>query len=279
MMLYHYTSLDALIQIVPNRCLWATDIHYLNDSSELRHASARFLAQVRRLENDSPQDKELLGQLAEWLHLRLADGHLLFVVCFTEDGDLLSQWRGYTPHAKGVSIGFSHTHLLECAADQQFLFGRCIYAAEKQDEVAYLAIRAIVSAARSRGPAPQSEAHPTQSYYPAFYEAEPALLRIAALLKHDAFEAEREWRAVSPVVSDYVNTEMYYRSGKTALVPYQKFRLSTLEVGSIGIDRAILGPTPNVNLGIQALSQFLARYRVCAGTRTISLSRVPYRET
>jgi RNA:NAD 2'-phosphotransferase (TPT1/KptA family) len=32
--LYHYTSMEAAISIVKNTAIWATDISYLNDSSE-----------------------------------------------------------------------------------------------------------------------------------------------------------------------------------------------------------------------------------------------------
>ena len=36
--LYHYTSPAGLLGIVKSRSLWASGIHYLNDSSEYRHA-------------------------------------------------------------------------------------------------------------------------------------------------------------------------------------------------------------------------------------------------
>ena len=35
--LYHYTSLDAIQNIIKEHGLWATDIHYFNDSAELGH--------------------------------------------------------------------------------------------------------------------------------------------------------------------------------------------------------------------------------------------------
>jgi hypothetical protein len=31
---------------------------------------------------------------------------MTFVACFSEAGDLLSQWRGYANDAQGISIGF-----------------------------------------------------------------------------------------------------------------------------------------------------------------------------
>jgi len=36
--IYHYTDPKALIGILSQGQLWATDIRYLNDNSELRHA-------------------------------------------------------------------------------------------------------------------------------------------------------------------------------------------------------------------------------------------------
>ena len=36
--LYHYTSQRGLLGILENKKIWATNIHYLNDSAELYHA-------------------------------------------------------------------------------------------------------------------------------------------------------------------------------------------------------------------------------------------------
>ena len=37
-LLYHYTSLEALKAIVESKCFWATNVRFLNDSSEFQHA-------------------------------------------------------------------------------------------------------------------------------------------------------------------------------------------------------------------------------------------------
>jgi hypothetical protein len=280
--LYHYTSLDALVSIVPGGKLWASDVHYLNDSSELHHAVQLFVRDVHtRQQSDPPSsDVALLWQLSSWLQGRLASGHLLFVACFTEAGDLLSQWRGYTPHARGVSLGFSSSHLLECANVQGFAFGRCIYQQSEQQRIAHAAMQAVIDSAKAVGPAPPSEAHPSQSFHPVFTAAEPHLLMIAALLKHQAFEAEKEWRAVSAYVSDYVNSPVHHRAGRTTLVPYWQFDLHRPGMDGIGIESAVLGPTPHPALALQALDQFLAHNKVSGGKmRRTSVSQVPYRET
>jgi hypothetical protein len=32
--MYHYTSIEAFLSIIENKCLRATNVHYLNDASE-----------------------------------------------------------------------------------------------------------------------------------------------------------------------------------------------------------------------------------------------------
>lgn len=36
--LYHYTSIDGLKGILDSRCLWASQIHFLNDTKEFNYS-------------------------------------------------------------------------------------------------------------------------------------------------------------------------------------------------------------------------------------------------
>src|SRR3954467_7124540 len=111
--LFHYTSLKALMAIVSSRSLLATDIRYFNDAAELRHPGNLLRTSIaQRLEAGTPHAR-VLTQFNEWTRERLANGHMLFVVSFTANGNLLSQWRGYCAAGKGVSLGFAADKLLE----------------------------------------------------------------------------------------------------------------------------------------------------------------------
>src|SRR5712691_7887648 len=57
------------------------------------------------------------------------------ITCFCENGDLLSQWRGYSAHGYGYSLGFDTTILRERAASSGFILGRCIYDPMVQDKI------------------------------------------------------------------------------------------------------------------------------------------------
>jgi hypothetical protein len=46
--LYHYTTTDALLGILQAGSLWATDIRFLNDSTEFTFARDLFVNELRR---------------------------------------------------------------------------------------------------------------------------------------------------------------------------------------------------------------------------------------
>lgn len=112
--------------------LWASEVHYLNDAEELRCFANRINAHIsRRLEAEDPHGP-ILRQFREWLTGRMSHGPMLFTASFTENGNLLSQWRGYCPPGKGVSIAFEPAALAAAARQASFMMGRCIYDHERQ---------------------------------------------------------------------------------------------------------------------------------------------------
>jgi Protein of unknown function (DUF2971) len=274
-LLYHYTSLDAIPSIIREGALWATDIHYFNDSAELGHTAKLLLNEIHSRQSGGTGDPIILGQLSQWVADRVVNGHAMFVVSLTANGNLLSQWRSYCAYGKGVSLGVSATGLLESAAAQAFRVVKCVYDPAEQRRIAGVVVDAIESFASDRGPAASTKAHPSQSYHPAFAECEDDVLRIAAVLKSPAFKEEAEWRVVSPIVVDYVHSDISYRSGRSTLIPYKLFKLMRVG-GGLELSRVFVGPTPNVNLSMNALSQFLSRSGL---NPQIVNSQVPYRET
>lgn len=79
-LLYHYTSFEKLFNILDNDSFWASRSRFSNDSTEDR----------------------ILG--ANWLKREQYYGDN-YIICFSDEDDILSQWRGYCPQG-GVSIGF-----------------------------------------------------------------------------------------------------------------------------------------------------------------------------
>ncbi|MGI6600037.1 MAG: DUF2971 domain-containing protein [Kiritimatiellia bacterium] len=99
--LYHYCRNESLIHIVNGKILFLTSVTGANDYEETRRARPYI---IERLKLHS------IGAKNTWMNrlLELFDinDRIPFVLCFSENGDQLSQWRGYADDGQGVSIGF-----------------------------------------------------------------------------------------------------------------------------------------------------------------------------
>ena len=258
--LYHYTSLDGVRGIVDTGSLRATEIRYFSDAAEMKHAGDQLCSVISFREILEGDGSTLLDQLRAWLSHRLTAGHQLYVGCFTANGNLLSQWRSYCPTAKGISLGFNAAKLCATATRQSWQVGKCIYDPEKQKEIVNTILNEIERLAKERGEnTDPAKRHPANSFHDVFEKIETDLLRVAALLKHPAFHEEEEWRIVSPAVTNYVTTPIEYREGPSMLVPFMKFQLPEAPDRRLDMDHVFLGPTPNSNISMDSLSNYLSK--------------------
>jgi hypothetical protein len=94
--LFHYTSLDGARGIIESKSLRLTKFTYLNDTSEFRHAIGLFRAEVHTaIQSLNHGHREFLRKVAA--QLDSFESTNICIASFCEDGDLLSQWRGYRP--------------------------------------------------------------------------------------------------------------------------------------------------------------------------------------
>ena len=95
--LYHYTRGRSLIPTIENQELWATHISCMNDAKEILHAADEVRKRVieRRATNSDSKIAKLLVKLDEGLAKPQIETMSLFVSCFSEKPDDLSQWRAY----------------------------------------------------------------------------------------------------------------------------------------------------------------------------------------
>ncbi len=107
--LFHYSSMEGFLGIASSKAIWASDMLSLNDASE---ASYPYEVIAEAFENQTSvmldaHRQAFKTQLTEYLFRMYTP----FVTCFCEDGDLLSQWRGYGGNGEGFAIGFSASWL------------------------------------------------------------------------------------------------------------------------------------------------------------------------
>lgn len=106
-MIYHYTSLDALINgiIVPNPiqykeiCLWATHSDYLNDKTEITFSSDLVNNKIKKFCN---------GKFYQtYIELKnIKEDKETHILSFSRSVDCLPMWSMYGKQGKGIMLGF-----------------------------------------------------------------------------------------------------------------------------------------------------------------------------
>lgn len=88
--LYHYTSREVFWKIIEGESLLARHIQFSNDSEENRIGQ-------KKMEEAMKSEKNILA----------TSDALPFMICFCEEKDLLSQWRGYAKEGIAIEFDFS----------------------------------------------------------------------------------------------------------------------------------------------------------------------------
>ncbi|EPM3975505.1 DUF2971 domain-containing protein [Vibrio vulnificus] len=136
MKIYHYTSADALIGILSNAKLWATDIRFLNDYNELKigldlitQKNDNFWAKFE-LTKEHPFGfwSELFRKINASI-TNINTGYGVNVISFTTEPDYIRQWMAYCPSNGGYCIEFDLEKLKNSVVndDVSTTFGEVYY--------------------------------------------------------------------------------------------------------------------------------------------------------
>lgn len=263
--LYHYTAFRGLLGIVRSKSIWASDIHYLNDEQELDFGltTIRDVIAERKEAAADEHDSLLLDALSS--HMDNLARTKVLVASFSEVDDLLSQWRGYCPNGKGVSIGFYADDLCKAAELQHFRLVKVGYGHEVARNVAV----ELVDTARSMDKSGGAKALSGIADIFAFQ-----LGLVVPALKHNAFSEEREWRLVSPLMS-IQRQHLRVRETAGRLVPYLAFALAEPEL-NLRMSHVRVGPASDRGRAFEGTQDALTIYNV--DYESVVLSAVPYRE-
>ncbi|TCP15234.1 DUF2971 family protein [Crenobacter luteus] len=124
MLFYHYTPSPGLDSIVRHKALWLSDSENLNDYKEgllFDEIVDHNLGDLIRSKGHALPD---LAELSSAIRQKIADlfNYKAYICCFTENGDALSQWRGYADDGHGAAIGFDPAALRDLVGGQSEVF-------------------------------------------------------------------------------------------------------------------------------------------------------------
>lgn len=271
--LYHYTGFSSVIGMSKSKAIWATSIHYLNDAMELVAACEAIdwlLAPTKEFARDGDYP-EFVKQFSGWIDSTRTDtDQHLFIFSLSEADSQLSQWRSYTPHGKGVCLGFSPEQIVNMVQGSHAKLGKCIYEQEEQMKLLELLISELWDNIKNNLVTYKSEIPSSYTYWPFFNAHALHICQVLALIKHHSFSEEREWRIISGLYDSLGKCGI--REGKSMFVPYIELNFPEEDQW---FNSVLLGPTPHRELSLISLRAFMQNNGICDN---VEACEIPYRE-
>jgi Protein of unknown function (DUF2971) len=253
---YHYTTAEGLLGILSTRTIWASNVQFLNDYLEVEFARIVTEAALRQLAAEVPsfvcdafgysQPSAVDEDLRPLFKLvRETPSGASYVACFCNDGDILSQWRGYANRGGGYAIGISTKPFLDEAYDRSKATGTpaiplpVLYTRAEQAESVWNLVKIV----------PTIIANP-----PALALDERELWKFTLLtlafnmlrLKDPVFSEEKEWRLL------VTGRTVRFRVSGGRFVPFVEYQFKPEDVIVI-----VQGPTANATSAEASLRFFL----------------------
>jgi len=265
-LLYHYTDVDGFMGIVRTKMMQATVIYCLNDMEEFTRTFQMLIDQINTRENLSLELKSILLKYLEQI-----SEIPIFVASFSEEGNLLSQWRAYGK-GSGISIGFTGEYLNNIANKSKVALRKCIYDPSRHMDLIRILVDQINEEYLVLRSNNDSRSHDNARVVIEnnFYSY---VTMLAPIIKNKAFSEEKEWRIVSGI--DYVDeSRVNYKSVLGVVAPYFELPIVGAK-GQCAIEEIYLGPTKEPDLAHRFVAQFLEKNSV--KWSRIKASLIPYR--
>jgi hypothetical protein len=272
--LYHYTSGNGLIGIIKSGKLWSTQVNCLNDASEYVYAIARLQsrAEIFLSSPQPPNVQFLLETIITELKRPLPLGvRGWFVACFTEVGDDLSQWRGYSGGEGGYSIEFDSDSLMRMIHKGVSL-GKIEYDEVRQNVFLDDLLKKTVSffldgMEKQRAPTREEWTNDFLACWSWYIEI------FAPIIKHPKFKEEREWRLLYPF-NDEAIPRMEYMQKSSMLTKHVPLTLMT-ENGKprLPLKSVVVGPCRHVYISRISVGDLL---KTCGYAVPVGVTEIPY---
>ena len=260
--LCHYTSLEGSVGIISGGDLWLSNSRFSNDGAEQIFGHQLVDEVLDELESGATGDV----RRRDWRSLRaqiaVGNREQVYVCCFCEKENLLSQWRGYAKDGRGVSIEFDPDRFPELAACKHGLMRlwKVFYDRERQRDI----IRACIN-------------------YPCWPSANQddqirfivdALRFFMPTFKDADFREEQERRLIF-TPSPRTSVRPRFRTKGAVLVPYFSLKDLLDPTFTLPIKSVLLGPGFHRTLNVESTRMMLWTHEYV--DVVVEASPTPYR--
>lgn len=269
--IYHYTSVEALVGIIEAQAIWLTDYSYLNDKRELTHG-VEIVTEVAEQMARSEQTPNAQALLNGWLKAASNGSPRVCIASFSGDADSLSQWRAYGP----VAIGFKPQSIAIHANQARLVAVE--YNVQIQKKLVQVYLSHMVQANEA------DLANNALERIPDVYQRFEQLIELVAFFKDSSFSVEQEFRLAYVEHPELFERKYFdpppkrFRVKGSRLLPHivssELFPMPTDEKRELGICEIVLGPEAD-DLLASGVKEFLDANGM--QNVTIRRSKVPYR--
>lgn len=150
---YYYCSLNTFLNIIKNKQIYLSDPLKMNDTLEIKWYIEKLNNEDRTLSGldfDVPESIFEIMKLRSHLDFTFEEfmekldsrgQRSVYISCFSEEPDILSQWRAYAEDGTGVSIGFN-LEKLSVASNillEKVIYADDVYCDSKENDVEIIA--------------------------------------------------------------------------------------------------------------------------------------------
>jgi hypothetical protein len=236
---------------VTNHDLWLTHSRYSNDNEEMTHGydiTQKFIKEKineNRTNTSEPARIEYLEEVQSLLEKEVPED--VYICCFCQKGNLLSQWRSYGANGAGVSIRFAPTGFSYATGDREVPGGlmqlwKVTYEEFKQTQILQQAIDFGFERRKEQSD-PKERAR----------QAVDAIQFFIPTFKNEGFKEEVEYRLIF-TPSSACKEEPQFRVAREMLVPYYSLKGLTRGFpesgGRLPIEGVRIGPSEQKNLNV-----------------------------
>ena len=268
---HQYTRLGTAIEMFrPSEnsftCeVWATSLHYMNDTEEFEHARNNFIDMAASLsvETDSTGRRWAYEAVRRWA--AGVDGRSVFCACYSAKGDDLNQWRGYADAGRGVCLSFDLKPMQEAFPQYS---GWVVYKQEEKRELLCTLVEDLVLALHETN---DGKRYDGDEYNP----LRELLPLVFSFIKHPKFEEEAEFRIAYLRNRDVGPIESHFRVSGTRIQPYVKLKvLKNGQPTPLPLRQIMLSPGACGDHNLEAVKEILLQYGM-ADVRSAK-SEVPF---
>lgn len=271
--LYHYTDLTATVGIISENEFWLTNLFYLNDKYEYEVGLNLFKEYLKDKKSefvDNPKISIFLNTLDSAVDYLETEN--VYIMSFSEQSDLLSQWRGYADNCKGTRIELSSLEMLKTNG---ILILPCIYSKQEQyDYISHIvdnAIQVFNKTPELGITNKENFGDLEKPFSDAIQKAGSEFISKAnvacAIIKDKSFSEENEWRLIN-----FKENKLFFRTKSHYVVPFIKMKISNINNHLTNI-MTCSSPEPSIS---EKSIRFLLNKKGFDSTK-LSRSEIPYR--